>query len=77
MLFWRSPHRHPGRRPAFVVAVILQLFCGPQTCRLREIPKAACGSRDLHKPRGNMCSTSSCLLPATNCPPICWLTLPL
>lgn len=74
MRFWRSRHRHPGRRPAFVVAVILQFLCGPQTCRLREIPKTACGSRDLHKPRGNMCSTSSCLLPATNCPPVCWLT---
>ena len=41
--------RKPSSRPAFIVAIILQLFCGPQTCRLREIPKAACGSRDLHK----------------------------
>jgi hypothetical protein len=65
-----------GSSPGFFVAVILQILCGPQTCRLREIPKAACGSRGLHKPRGNMCSMSSCLLPATNCPPVCWLTLP-
>ena len=69
--------KKPVPKPGFlVVAAILKSFCRAQTCRLRDVQNAACSSRDLPKPRGNMRSTASSLLPYAKCQPVFSPTLP-